>query len=155
MVGHLLFLRMVVRVTSFFLLGTVSFWHYRGRYQLAASVLLIAAMLVISRLRTLAPFAVLIPVVALGNSFVYAGSLFHGVAGSSNRAARMAIQEALMSGGYILGASVGGLLYQHASFQAALLFCALCLLAALAAQIAILAVTQTGFGRRVRRKSLL
>lgn len=154
-VGNLLSLRMLARAVSFFLLGTLSFWHHRGRYQLATSALLMVVMLVMTRLRTLLPFAVLIPVFAVGNAFVYAGSLFHGVAGSANRAARTAIHEALVAGGYIVGASVGGLLYQHASFQTALWFCALCLLAALAAQAAVLAGIQTGFGRGARRNALL
>jgi predicted MFS family arabinose efflux permease len=143
-VGNVLSLRMLARSAGFIALGGLSFWHHRGRYQLVASGFLLSALLVMSRLHALAPLAVLIPLFALGNAFTYTGSLFHGVAGSAHRAARMAIHESLLAGGYIVGATVGGLIYQHASFQAALLFCALCLLIALAAQAVLLARIRRG-----------
>ena len=46
----------------------------------------------------------------------------------------MAIHESLLNGGYITGATAGGLLYQHFSMSAVILFCLACSLAALAAE---------------------
>jgi MFS family permease len=145
-VGNILSLRMLARTAGFVALGALSFWHHHGRYQLSLSAFLAVALIVMSRLHSLAAFAVLIPLVALGEAFTYTGGLFHGVAGSTHRAGRTAIHESLLAGGYIVGAFVGGLLYERASFQGALWFCAAWLLAALAAQTAILS--------RVRRRTL-
>lgn len=139
LVGSILSLRMLTRAAGFLVLGAVSFWHHHGRYQLALSAFLAVSMAVMSQLHHLAAFAVLIPLVALGEALTYTGSLFHGVAGSTHRAGRTAIHEALLAGGYIVGAFVGNVLYEGVSFQGALWFCAACLLAGLAAQSVILA----------------
>ena len=49
----------------------------------------------------------------------YVHSLFHGLEGSTNRAARSALHESLLSGGLIIGASVGGFISQRHSLDAA------------------------------------
>ena len=50
------------------------------------------------------------------------GSVFHGAAGTHERAKRMAIHEALITAGAFTGASVGGTLLQSYSMNAVFLF---------------------------------
>jgi len=73
--------------------------------------------------RSVGFYAVLFPLLGLGSSLSYAGGLFHGIAGSRRRAARMAIHESTLNGGYIVGATVSGMLYQQSSMRAVVAFC--------------------------------
>jgi MFS family permease len=122
-VGTLVSSRTLLQSVGFLLLGAASFWHYRGRWLVLSQVYL--AMLLIAMLfaRSVAFYAVLFPLLGLGSALSYAGGLFHGIAGSSRRAARMAVHESTLNGGYIVGASVSGLLYQESSMRAVVVFC--------------------------------
>jgi MFS family permease len=133
-VGSLVSSRTLLQSVGFLVLGAVSFWHYRGRWLVLSQVylaLLLSAMLLA---RSLAFFAVLFPLLGLGAALSYAGGLFHGIAGASRRAARMAIHESTLNGGYIVGASVTGLLYQEYSMRAVVVFCLSCVLTAILIQ---------------------
>jgi len=80
----------------------------------------------------------------------YANSLFHGVSGSVRRAGRMAIHEALLAGGAIFGATLGGFTYQHYDTIALYTGCALFLFA-LAAVQALLVFRQSKSGASAGR----
>ena len=67
-------------------------------------------------------FALLLPFMGIIMSFSYVGSVFHGAAGTHERAKRMAIHEALITAGAFTGASVGGTLLQSYSMNAVFLF---------------------------------
>jgi MFS family permease len=136
-VGNLLSIRVFARIIGFFIIGRLSFWHFRGRYQIASMGFLVAMMLLMMHSHSVLFFSILIGAAALGNSFTYANSMFHSVAGSTRRAGRLAIHESLLAGGYIVGSAVGGILYQHFSFREVIVFCALCCSAALIAQTVI------------------
>ncbi len=138
MVGNLLSLRVFARIIGFFLLGRLSFWHFRGRYQVASIGSLMILMLLMTRVQTTAFFALLIAVASMSNAFNYANSMFHSVAGSSRRAGRLAIHESLLAGGYIVGSAAGGTLYQHYSFMSVVVFCAASCGAAMIAQVVFL-----------------
>ncbi|MFQ3621343.1 MAG: hypothetical protein SNJ78_10435, partial [Spirochaetales bacterium] len=58
-------------------------------------------------------FTMLLPFTGVALAFVYNQSLFHGVAGSTNRTARMAVHEALLTAGVVVGSSAGGVVYEH------------------------------------------
>ncbi len=123
LVGGLLSVRVVFQAAGFFLLGRFGFWRFRGRYAMAGQLflaLLIAALIV---LRAPAPVGAVFAMLGLVAAFHYANSLFHGVSGSLRRARRMAIHEAVLTGGQITGSIAGGLLLQHASMRAVYLFC--------------------------------
>jgi len=53
----------------------------------------------------------------------YTLSVFHGVAGSQDRTRRMAIHEALLTVGAILGSSAGGWAYQQRGWSATVMLC--------------------------------
>jgi DHA1 family multidrug resistance protein-like MFS transporter/DHA1 family quinolone resistance protein-like MFS transporter len=68
-------------------------------------------------------------------SLIYNNSVFHGLSGSSQRAHRMAVHEALLAGGAVTGSMAGGLIFQNSGFAAVLYVCLA------AAVIAVLPVT--------------
>jgi MFS family permease len=123
LVGTLVSMRSLTQSLGFLLLGAVGFWHYKGRYLVAAQLYLALLIVLMSLARTVAFFAVLFPLLGLSSAMSYTGGLFHAVAGASRRAGRMAIHESVLNAGYITGASVSGLLYQQYSMRAVLLFC--------------------------------
>lgn len=123
LVGTLVSSRTLLQSVGFLLLGSVGFWHYRGRWLVLSQVYLVLLLVAMLFARSVAFFAVLFPLLGLGTAMSYAGGLFHGIAGSSRRAARMAIHESTLNGGYIVGASVSGLLYQEFSMRVVVAFC--------------------------------
>ena len=139
LVGGLLSVRVVFQAAGFLALGRLSFWHFRGRYALFGQLFLalVLAALIVGR----APvwIGALFALLGLAAAFHYANSLFHGVSGSLRRARRMAIHEALLTGGQIAGSAAGGMLLQHASMRAVYLFCIGCTGLGVLAQGALLA----------------
>jgi len=123
LVGTLVSSRTFMQSVGFLLLGAVGFWHYRGSWLVLSQVYLALLLAVMLFARSVTFFAVLFPLLGLGTAMSYAGGLFHGIAGSSRRAARMAIHESTLNGGYIIGASVTGLLYQEFSMRVVVAFC--------------------------------
>jgi MFS family permease len=133
-VGTLVSSRMLFQSVGFLVLGAVSFWHYRGRWLLFCQLYLASLLCAMLFARSVAFYAVLFPLLGLGSALSYAWGLFHGIAGASRRAARMAIHESTLNGGYIVGASASGLLYQQFSMRAVVVFCLGSSLAAILAQ---------------------
>jgi MFS family permease len=123
LVGTLVSMRSLTQSLGFLLLGAVGFWHYKGRYLVAAQVYLAVLIVLMSLARSVAFFAVLFPLLGLSSAMSYTGGLFHAIAGAGRRAGRMAIHESVLNTGYITGASVCGLLYQQYSMRAVVLFC--------------------------------
>ncbi len=138
MVGNILSVRMFARAVGFFFLGRLSFWHFKGKYQLISLGLFAVLLRVMTQAQSVPLFMLLFTLLSLISASVFAGSLFHGVVGSTRRAGRMAIHESLLAGGYIAGSTAGGILYQYFSFGVTLYFCAGCTVTALLAQIILL-----------------
>ncbi|OHD24299.1 MAG: hypothetical protein A2064_07960 [Spirochaetes bacterium GWB1_66_5] len=122
-VGTLVSSRTLLQSVGFLVLGAASFWHFRGRWLLISQAYLAALLIAMLFARSVGFYAVLFPLLGLGSSLSYAGGLFHGIAGSRRRAARMAIHESTLNGGYIVGATVSGMLYQQSSMRAVVAFC--------------------------------
>jgi MFS family permease len=122
-VGTLVSSRTLLQSVGFLVLGAASFWHFRGFWLVFSQAYLASLLTAMLFARSVAFYAVLFPLLGLGSALSYAGGLFHGIAGSSRRAARMAIHESTLNGGYIVGASVSGLLYQQLSMRAVVVFC--------------------------------
>jgi MFS family permease len=146
-VGSLVSSRTLLQSAGFLVLGAVSFWHHRGRWLVASQVYLALLLCAMLFARSVAFYAVLFPLLGLASAFNYAGGLFHGIAGSSRRAARMAMHESTLNGGYIVGASASGLLYQQFSMRAVVVFCLGSSLAAILTQ-GLLLSSLRGRGRR-------
>ena len=128
-VGVLFFERCLASAVVLGVLGRTSFWHFRSTQTTAGPILLGLLMLSLTLARSLFMLAVIFPWIGLCTATIYTNSLFHGVAGSTRRAARMAAHESLISAGLISGAALGGRLYQSCGFVVTYLVCALLMLA--------------------------
>ena len=134
LVGNILSIRMFSRAVGFFFLGRLSFWHFKGKYQLISLGVFAVLLRVMTQAQSVLLFTVLFTLLSLISASIFAGSLFHGIVGSTRRAGRMAIHESLLAGGYIVGSTAGGMLYQCFSFSVTLFFCIGCTIIALLAQ---------------------
>jgi MFS family permease len=133
-IGAVLLVRALCTVAGFVTLGRTRFWHFRLAPMSAGLGLLAVLVVVMTRVRGPVPLAFSLgaigPLVSLG----FSGSFFHGASGSSRRAARMALHEALLAGGLIAGSAVGALVYERFSMSVLGLCCAGLIGAAIVAQ---------------------
>jgi len=138
LIGGLFFLRAVSTGLGFVLLGRIAFWHFRGWPMVLTQLALGGTLAWMAVARRAVPVAFALVVLGGLVAFGYANALFHGMAGGTNRAARGAVHEALLSMGMIAGASLGGLLYQRHSMGAAYALCIGLLLLAACVQAVII-----------------
>lgn len=120
-VGLQLLSRGVVTTIFFVLLGTVSWWHYNRNQILFTAVLLLAVSLLGLFLSSPGGFYLFYLLFGLAFALSYTNSIFHGAAGSIDRASRMAIHEAVLTSGTIFGAFLGGILYARWGFSSVML----------------------------------
>ena len=137
LIGMMLFCRTLLMTIAFVALGRTIFWHFSRPVLLLGQIvlgLLVTAMIFVTHPVLL---AALLGLIGLFVGLSYTNSLFHGAAGSTNRTARMALHEALLSVGLITGSLVGGLIYQWRSMAWVCGFCAAIVLVGVAAQAAL------------------
>jgi predicted MFS family arabinose efflux permease len=134
-IGALLLCRALFTAAGYLFLGRLTFWHFRPFPMTAGLALLAVLVFGISRAASLPVLALSLaligPLISLGFSY----SFFHGASGSSRRATRMAIHEALLASGLIAGSAVGGQVYQYYSMNAVSVFCAALIGVAMAIQL--------------------
>jgi len=133
-IGILMFLRAMFMTLGFGLLGGTTFWHYRGSQMLLSQTAIagcLLGMIGVTRPLTIAPVLCLLGMLV---ALSYFNSMFHGIAGSANRAARSALHESLLSFGFIGGSVMGGVLYQRYSMAAAYLASAAIIMAGVVVQ---------------------
>jgi MFS family permease len=136
-VGILFFSRALFGMLTFLVFGQMSVWHFKG-WQMTVGLGCLAATLAVMLFATSFPlYLVLLALVGIFVSSSYANSIFHGVSGSLNRSARMAIHEALLQGGLVVGSSVGGAVYEYYAMRTLLLCCIGFLILAMLIQIVI------------------
>ena len=148
LIGALISSRTLTQSLGFLVLGLLAFWHDRKLFLVATQAYLALLLVLMIFARSLPFFAVLFPLLGLATAMSYAGGLFHGIAGAGNRAGRMASHESVLNGGYIVGASVSGVLYQEYSMRSVVLFCLGTSLVAMLAQGVLL--TRRGAQRGAR-----
>ncbi len=119
-VGMVLLLRTLAASAGFWLFGRWSGWHFRISLIVIAPMLLIPLLLVL-RNGSLVSYVAVLPLIGLTVSGIYTFSVFHGVAGTSDRTRRMAIHEALLTLGIVIGSLGAGRLYEIGGAQAAYL----------------------------------
>jgi MFS family permease len=122
-IGFLLQIRALCATAGFILLGRTAVWHFKP-YQILGGQLIMAMAVFLMR-GAYSPLAngILIAFIGFCMALSYFNSIFHGVSGSIQRAGRMAIHEAILSAGLIIGSSVGGLVYQRSSMQMVYTIC--------------------------------
>ncbi len=133
-VGLLLLVQAVFSTACFWWLGHSSSWHFRPLPMILGQAALAVLALGLAFARSFLPLALVLAPMGALTALAYNESLFHGASGSPRRAARMAINEATRTAGFVAGASGGGLLLQQSSLRRTLLVTAAAILAAAAVQ---------------------
>lgn len=123
-IGRLLLVRGLFNGLAFVALGRLAFWHFRRAPMLAGQAVVTAAFVGLAYAQGNAAISVLLAIVGLGAGISYSASIFHGVSGSRNRAARMAVHEAVLSAGLVFGSGTGGMIYQSIGAAALYWTCA-------------------------------
>jgi predicted MFS family arabinose efflux permease len=118
MVGLLLFFRALATSLALGVLGRTTAWHFRVGQMVAGLVLFALVMAALPLGTTPLAAGLLLAAVGALAAHCYVNSLFHGVAGSQHRAVRMAIHEALLSAGLVVGGACGGVVFQVAGYGA-------------------------------------
>jgi DHA1 family tetracycline resistance protein-like MFS transporter len=143
-IGLLMQSRTFLATFVFVFLAHTSFWHFRILPMVAGQVCLALAVLLLGA--TSSPFVLgaLIALVGAFRALSYNTGIFHGVSGSLNRAGRMAIHEALLAAGLVVGSSFGGVVYQRFSMSAVYLMCASVVFSGALLQLGIYALLHSG-----------
>lgn len=121
--GFILFLRGIVSFCVFIVLGRISFWQFSRKWTLSGQALLIVPLLLMPLVRQVWSFCVFCVVYGVGFAVNYNASMFHSAAAGgteAQRKQRLAIHESAISAGQIFGSASAGFLYQHVSFQSAM-----------------------------------
>ncbi|MDY0289415.1 MAG: MFS transporter [Sphaerochaeta sp.] len=119
--GLLLLFRGVSTCISFLLLGRFGFWHFRKRYIFLVQILFALSCVVLTGFSSMLAYSLFFLLFGLLFATAYAQSMFHGASGSTNRSHRMIVHEVLLTVGTIIGAVLGGYLYESFSFSLVLL----------------------------------
>jgi predicted MFS family arabinose efflux permease len=134
-IGFLMQSRTFLATFVFVFLAHTSFWHFKILPMIAGQSCLAFIVFLLGSSTSPAVLAALIALVGACRALSYNTGIFHGVSGSVNRAGRMAIHEALLASGLVVGSSLGGVVYQRFSMTAVYLMCASIVLLGAALQL--------------------
>jgi len=112
LIGLLLLVRMLATTCAFHPIGRMPGWHFKSRPMLLNQLTFALVLLLVARVQSAWSIGALFVCAGSCIAFAYATSVFHGVAGSANRGRRMAIHESVLAAGYMVGAALGGELYE-------------------------------------------
>ena len=115
--GLLLLFRGLATCISFLLLGKFDFWHFKKRYVFLIQTLFALSCLVLTGFSSMTAYGLFFLLFGILFATAYAQSMFHGASGSINRSQRMIVHEVLLTVGTIIGAIMGGYLYETYSFS--------------------------------------
>jgi MFS family permease len=136
-IGVLMQSRNFIATFVFIILGHATFWHFKIVPMVLGQVGLAIVVLALNFTGSPLILAILIALLGSFRALSYSNSFFHGVSGSVNRSGRMAIHEALLAGGLIVGSIFAGELYQRFSMSAVYIFCTVVVLGGAALQLAL------------------
>jgi DHA1 family multidrug resistance protein-like MFS transporter/DHA1 family quinolone resistance protein-like MFS transporter len=137
-IGLVLLTRALFAALGFWLLGRFEFWHFRKRFIVIASLLLLALDLSFLPLKSALGFSLGLAALGLIQALCYNSSIFYGASGARDKSKRMTIHESLLTAGQIFGSIAGGFMYQQLSWSSVFLLLAAFIGAGFAAQILIL-----------------
>ena len=115
-IGLLLLIRALVTTISFVLLGRMVFWHFNTKVMLGIQVFLAGVCLFGIIAKSTGMLVIFFILYGIAFAVIYTNSIFHGVAGAPDRESRMAIHEATLTMGTILGSIFGGTIYQYGGY---------------------------------------
>lgn len=124
MIGFLLQVRALCATVGFVLLGRTDVWHFKPHQILFGQAILAGTVFCMRSALSPLVNGILIALIGFCMALSYFNSIFHGVSGSFQRTGRMAIHEAILSAGLIIGSSGGGFVYQRFTMQRVYTLCA-------------------------------
>jgi predicted MFS family arabinose efflux permease len=133
-IGFILFLRSLFNTLGFLLMGRLVFWHFKGWPLILGQALTACVLLLLMKTSAVIPMALFIILLGVLTSFNFSNSFFHGVSGSSRRASRLAIHEAVLAFGMISGSYLGGIIYKSSSMSLVYFLCIAIVLAGMVVQ---------------------
>ncbi|MBT3271894.1 MAG: MFS transporter [Spirochaetales bacterium] len=139
-VGLILLTRGVATTFGFYVIGKSAWWHFKTMPILGTQILFALCVVLLANAGKPVAYYLTVPFIGFLAAFTYSSSVFHGVSGTKERAKRMAIHEALLVAGLILGSSAGGFIYQRYSMSAVYYSALVLTLSAFAAQLVLAAV---------------
>ena len=102
-IGNLILLRALFATIMMTAMGFCSFWQFRYWQLIAGHLLLAVNMLLFGFASNSVSITMLISMSGILCAHAYTNSMFHGISGSTNRTLRMAIHEAALSIGAVIG----------------------------------------------------
>ena len=112
-IGNLILLRALFATIMMTAMGFCSFWQFRYWQLIAGHLLLAVNMLLFGFASTSVSITMLISMSGILCAHAYTNSMFHGISGSTNRTLRMAIHEAALSIGAVIGGAATGWLFER------------------------------------------
>lgn len=124
-IGSILLMRGLSTTAIFLLLGRTIFWHDRGILIILLQAGLAGLMATAAALgrMTYAQSLVIFLLFGILFAWLYTNSIFHGASGSRDRQKRMAIHEAVLTAGIILGSLTGGIIDKNYSYSSVMMLC--------------------------------
>ncbi len=111
-IGNLILLRALFATIMMTAMGFCSFWQFRYWQLIAGHLLLAVNMLLFGFASGSVSITMLISISGVLCAHAYTNSMFHGISGSTNRTLRMAIHEAALSIGAVIGGAATGWLFE-------------------------------------------
>ena len=112
-IGNLILLRALFATIMMTAMGFCSFWQFRYWQLIAGHLLLAVNMLLFGFASGSVSITMLISMSGILCAHAYTNSMFHGISGSTNRTLRMAIHEAALSIGAVIGGAATGWLFER------------------------------------------
>lgn len=148
-IGLLLLVRGMVTAVCFILLGRFTWWHFNWKQMISMQIVLSAVCLIAVLASSLPLYIAFFALFGVAFAQMYTNSIFHGAAGSSDRASRMAVHEAYLTAGTIFGSSLGGAVFQRSGYPAVMVMSSILFLLIISIQAALF----RGAVRRMRISS--
>jgi predicted MFS family arabinose efflux permease len=124
--------------------GRVGFWHFKTMPLLLVQVILAGSLLLVIFGRTIPVFAGSFVIMGAAFGFAYSSHLYYGACGSKKRSIQMAIHEATISLGVIVGSGSGGYLVGEFGVYSPYWFAVAIVALGLLAQLVVLVIGRTG-----------
>lgn len=120
--GALLLARGFTSCLTFLLLARHTGWRLNKRFVALTQIGLFALFLIGTPLRSLWQYALYFVAYGIFFAFAYQLSIFHSAYGATRPSRRMAIHETVLTAGQVVGAALGGWIYEKTGFPT-VLFC--------------------------------
>ncbi len=115
--GLLLLIRGLSTCFAFVYFGAVSWWQFKAWLIFLMEALFAVVAIVFAKSASFASISIFFILFGVIFSLCYSFSIFHSASGAIDRGKRMMIHEVILTVGQVIGASIGGTIYQFLGFS--------------------------------------